>query len=162
MRPAKGWVDRRDPRFKVLVRVSLRGAGPMIDACVRDVSRRGMLLQANFPPPRGAIIEVVGPFPPVVARVVWASERRFGVTTQDRIKVSDFLVARDQVSPDRDSVGPVCLPSADPDRGERHRQVGRLLQYGAVIAAGGTLAFAIAQAAYGLLANVAAAVEMRL
>lgn len=161
----RGWIDRKEPRVKVLVRIQIRGAGALKDACIRDVSTCGLLLQADEAPARGTIIELVGPFPPVVARVVWTGERRFGVQAQGRIKVSDFLAGKKcrQIAADADATPtvPACAHD-DREAEDRSKQIGRLFQYGAVIAIAAGMALFLAETTYTILSKVSASVEMGL
>lgn len=81
----------RGPRRKVLVRARMRGHGAPVDVCVRDVSARGMLVQAASPPPRGAFVELSGGGLPIVGQVVWAKDRRFGVSTRETLYPDHFV-----------------------------------------------------------------------
>jgi hypothetical protein len=75
----------------VFVKARIRVGGSWGDVCVRDISSRGLLLQAANVPPRGSYIEVRRGRHSVVARVVWASDERFGVLAQDRISIDGFV-----------------------------------------------------------------------
>lgn len=59
-----------------------------MEACIRDISSRGLMLQAAAPPPRGTYVELVGAEQTIVGCVIWSKDRRFGVRTRDRIDVS--------------------------------------------------------------------------
>jgi hypothetical protein len=78
----------REQRLKVLIRAKMRAGGPPTDVCIRDISSKGLMLQADAPPPRGTYIEIVGAEQTIVGRVVWAKDRRFGMHTCDPIDVS--------------------------------------------------------------------------
>ena len=77
----------RDQRQKVLIRASLRCDGPVREACIRDISATGLLMQAADSPSRGAYVEVVANGHTIGGRVVWASDRRFGISIQGRLNV---------------------------------------------------------------------------
>lgn len=158
-----GWIERRDPRVKVVMKVRMRAGAKQMDACIRDVSRRGLLVQADAPPGRGAVIEINGEFPPIIGRVMWTNGRRFGVQTQDRIDIAALITGR----LDR---GMVDI-NPNPGRRAKDQQTGRLIssahvsrlaQYVAVILIGGCLAVALAHAAYAQLSYVARSVESAL
>lgn len=77
----------RDPRCKVLIRATMRADGPRTDVCIRDVSSRGMMIQAGAPPSRGTYVELDWGGHQVVGLVVWRKARRFGIRTRDRMNV---------------------------------------------------------------------------
>ena len=72
----------RETRRQLVMRARMRADGAPVDVCIRNISSRGMLLQASAPPPRGTYVEIICPFHTIVARVVWAKDRRFGVQTR--------------------------------------------------------------------------------
>lgn len=90
MRAPAGTIDR-SPRRKVLIRARMRANGPPTDICIRDVSRRGMLLQSHAPPERGTYVEIMQAGLPIVGQVIWSSERRFGISTRDAIDVAALV-----------------------------------------------------------------------
>lgn len=81
----------RDTRHSVLIRGRMRADGPFVDVCIRNVSQNGMMLQAPQAPRRGAFVEVRLPEDTVVGQVIWASDRRFGIKTRDRVPVWKIL-----------------------------------------------------------------------
>lgn len=83
----------REPRRKVLIRATMRAGGPRTDVCIRDISSRGLMAQANTPPPRGTYVDLDCAGHQVVGLVVWRKERRFGIQTRERINVA-ALAAR--------------------------------------------------------------------
>lgn len=87
----QGGPVHRGPRRKVLLRAEMRAGGPKMDICIRDVSTRGMLVQAGVPPPRGTYVEIVTAGVPIVGKVVWAGNRRFGIAMRDPIDVRGFV-----------------------------------------------------------------------
>lgn len=84
----QGAPAKRTPRRKVLIRAHMRCGGPKIPICIRDVSPRGMLLQANEPPPPGTYIEIVQDGLAVVGKIIWTKDRRFGISTRDVIDIN--------------------------------------------------------------------------
>jgi hypothetical protein len=78
----------REPRRKVLIRATMRAGGPRTDVCIRDVSARGMLVQASAPPPRGTYVDLDCAGYQIVGVVIWHKERRFGIRTRERINVA--------------------------------------------------------------------------
>jgi len=77
----------RDPRRKVLIRATMRAGGPRIDVCIRDISSRGMMIQAGAPPSRGTYVDLDWGGHQIVGLVIWRRERRFGIQMRDRMNV---------------------------------------------------------------------------
>lgn len=92
---------RSEIRTRVMIRSQLRGVGPERDACVLDVSTRGLLATCADPPRRGAFVELVIHGQSLTGLVKWSNGRRFGMTLRERISVV-ALVANDG--------GPILLP----------------------------------------------------
>lgn len=85
---------RGETRTKALIRSRLRGAGSDRDACILDVSTRGLLGTCAIPPERGSFVELVANGHSLVGHVKWSNGRRFGIVLQDRISVT-ALIAND-------------------------------------------------------------------
>jgi hypothetical protein len=81
----------REPRKKVVIQARLRAGARWSDACILNLSSRGMLVRSAAAPPRGSYLEIRRGPHVIVAQVVWADTKIFGVRTQDRI-CSDALV----------------------------------------------------------------------
>lgn len=81
----------RLPRQKVLVRARMRVGAAESDVCIRDMSARGMLVQANAPPGRGTLVVIDCEGWPVPGQVIWCGDRRFGIQTRDTLDVDWFL-----------------------------------------------------------------------
>lgn len=77
----------REPRRKVVLSARMRVGATWGDVCILDMSSRGLLIQGSSAPPRGSYLEVRRGRHVIVARVVWAQDHRFGVSTQDRLNV---------------------------------------------------------------------------
>jgi hypothetical protein len=82
---------RAEDRTSVMIRARLRGAGPERDACIVDVSSRGLSATADNPPRRGDFIELVVGDIILVGQVKWTSMRRFGMAFRERISVVGLL-----------------------------------------------------------------------
>ena len=123
------------------------------DVNILNISSRGLLLHAAPPPERGAYVEVRRGTHVIVARVVWSSQERFGVRSQDPLCV-DSIISEPSLSPGEQGSAPKGAAGADRravrrdnarrgDPHERSRQVSRLVEFlclsafGAVLAATG-------------------------
>lgn len=82
---------RIEDRTKVMIRARLRGAGPERDACILDISTRGLAASVDQAPPRGEIVELVVGRNNLVGQVKWSGQRRFGIAFRDRISVIGLI-----------------------------------------------------------------------
>jgi hypothetical protein len=89
---------QREARHKVLLRARMQSDGPFIDVSVRDISSRGMRLEAPNPPRVGSYVELFGTVT-AVGRVVWKDEGSFGIATRDRVNVP-LILGRPEGKPD--------------------------------------------------------------
>ena len=122
---------RRDSRHKVLLRGKMRAGALPSEVCVRDVSRRGLLLQAAAPPRPGTIVEIIVAKRSIVGRVRWAKGRRFGMELSPPISVEAFL------TPGSISTGLHTQRKPAPSR--RHgqsRHQSAQIQFAAIVVAG--------------------------
>jgi hypothetical protein len=92
-----GFKDR-DPRVKVFLPSRIRVGSAWADACIHNVSARGLLVAADDVPKPGSYVEIRRGHNVIIGRAVWKKERFFGVRTQDRIDLPAL-----QVEPTRSS-----------------------------------------------------------
>lgn len=159
----------REPRQKVVLPARMRAGAGQVDICIRDVSSRGMLIQAGAPPPRGTYVEILRPGCVVTGRVVWSKQHKFGIVSREKIRIADVIERRKVPRPGggtpplNQAGGPVRLSpvaSVDPAiSAERARARAAFLQYAAVggaVAVGALLLAAILfQGLAGTFSNVA-------
>ena len=146
----------REPRQKVVLPARMRAGAGQMDVCIRDISSRGMLIQAGVPPPRGTYVEILRPGCSVTGRVVWAKHHKFGIEAQDRIRITMVLERRTVpratggTAPLNQGGGPVRLsPRADPgEQAARARTRAAFLQYVAIGGAVAVAALLLAAALY--------------
>ena len=84
-------MNPREQRLKCMIKARMRLDGVWKDVCIRNISSRGMLLQAGSPPPRSTYVEVYRGRHVIVARVAWSKDTRFGIHTQERLDVSSII-----------------------------------------------------------------------
>jgi Flp pilus assembly pilin Flp len=161
----KGGMVHRAPRHKVLIRARMRAGGPQMDVCIRDVSARGMLVQADHAPAQRSYVEILLNGQSIAGRVIWAKDRRFGVATREQI---DMSAVRSGANASLVAAERPRLPDArtaranarhDPDRS---RRVATALQFGFLVAAGAVAAAAVAFTVHGSLAGTFQAVADQL
>jgi hypothetical protein len=144
----------REPRQVTATPARLNSDGRWQDVCIRNISSRGMMVEAQNPPPRGHYLEVRKGGHVIVGRVVWATGYHVGIVTQDRLEVSAVL-AEAKVPPRRRTLdGEPIERRRAPRREERHersRVIGRFIDSGSFLVLGATgavLAMDMARAAF--------------
>ena len=152
----------REPRRKVMIRATMRAGGPRADVCVRDISSRGMMIQASAPPPRGTFVDVDCAGQQIVGLVVWRKAHRFGVQTRDRLDVRALAGRGPQaavVAPRRTTAGPAARPAARAQAGAS-RSLGARMEFAlvalfaaALIAGLGTAAFETLSRPFGAVSD---------
>jgi len=150
----------REARRQVFLRARMRAGGASVDACIRNISSRGMLLQAAVPPACGTYVEICFPSHIVVARVVWTNERRFGVHTRETMDVSAIVgeAAPGSSSPNRTSRTSSLAPKPDApspaevmESFERSRRISAAFEFGSLILCSAGAALIAAGIIYGHL-----------
>lgn len=147
---------RIEDRTKVMIRARLRGAGPERDACIVDLSSRGLAAAAEDPPGRGDFVEMVVGDAVLVGQVKWSSTRRFGMAFRERISVIGVL------SGEGGAVGLKARQAQDRKRERRQASaagggIGRRLQFLVLLGAGAAATFYIAENAGAALHSLDAA-----
>jgi hypothetical protein len=144
----------RDPRRKVVLDARMRVGTCWKDVCILNISSRGLLLQAAVPPARGSYLELRRGRHIMLARVVWADNRRCGLRTQDLLPVEEIVSERE--SPPAQSGTPtapatfVDRRSSPREREVRHensRMLSRAIEFCTIT----VFAASAAVAAYGTL-----------
>lgn len=86
----------REPRQAVLLPVRIRAGLEWSDACVTNLSSRGLGLTSATPPSKGSYVELCRGEVTVVARVAWTRGRSFGVQLRERIDIRAAAIERGQ------------------------------------------------------------------
>ena len=137
----------------------MRSDEGQLDDCIRNISSRGMLLQATHAPECGTYVEIIRPRYSVTARVAWSKGGQFGIHSRETIDFSELLERR---GPSRASIGKPPLvqieklrpPPPIRDTGETSRSLSSLIQYGVLAAVGTAAVIAIGATVYATLAGV--------
>jgi hypothetical protein len=151
----------REPRRKVIIPARMRSDGAWGDVCIRDISSRGLLLQAASPPPRGTYVEIFKARHRIIGRVIWTKERRFGIHTQERLNISAIVeeAAAGDAAP---GAAPATERRSDPyrltaatvaRRLERSRRLSAAFQFGCIVACGGAAAMLTASTVQDILSR---------
>jgi hypothetical protein len=159
----------RAPRQKVLIRARMRISAGWNDACILDISERGLMIRAeSVPPRRGSCVELRRGARIIIGRVMWAKQDRFGLSTQDKLDVESIIAVPDGDGTEDASSAAVAEPfdrraTARPATAfERSRQWSRAFEFACITifaVAGCGVAFA---AVTQLFAAPMAAVELGL
>jgi len=138
------------------------------DACIRNISSRGLLVQAQEAPLPGTYIEIRRGTHVIIGRVVWRKAGQFGVHTQEGLDLEAII---DEADRSQSGGGkrrerrrdPERLTIADVARRLEHsRHVSAMIQFIVFMAAGLLVAGLAASAVYELLAAPMEMVEQHL
>lgn len=134
---------RMEDRTKAMLRARLRGGGPERDACIIDVSSRGLSATADNPPRRGDYVELVVGDVVLVGQVKWTSMRRFGMAFRERISVVGLM------SGDGTAVSLAERQAAQKRDDRRHTAASgggmlKKIEFAAMVCAGAGATFAVA------------------
>lgn len=89
----------REARQRVAFNVRIRRDSGWIDANIRNMSSRGLMLEIKNPPAKGSFIELRRGSVVIVGQVRWADDNCCGVRTQDRISAGQLKTAYDNCGP---------------------------------------------------------------
>ena len=82
----------RELRRRVLLTARMRTSAGWSDACILNVSSRGLLINANQTVVQGSNIELRHREHVIAARVVWRSGSRAGLHAEDWVPVDEILI----------------------------------------------------------------------
>lgn len=81
----------RELRRRVVLPARLRSGAQWSDACILNISSRGLMIQSGRAGPEGTRVELRRGDHVIIARVVWRAGARAGLATDDRLPVEDIL-----------------------------------------------------------------------
>lgn len=124
-----------------MISARMRAGATWSDACILDLSTRGMLVRSATMPQRGAYVEVRRGVHVIVARVVWSSPDRFGVQTQDPVPADRLILDPEGISapPASSASGFLERRAATRpprDRHDRSRRTARAMEFGTLLLLG--------------------------
>ncbi len=130
------------------------------DACILNISSRGLLIYSNGTAQPGSFVEVRRGGQLVIARVIWRKNQRIGLQSPDPVHVEDIIGA--------ESGAAAIVPTAPgipverrhiPRDSETSRHHGRAVEFVAMVLIGGALAFAAMASIEETLAKPISAVD---
>jgi hypothetical protein len=119
----------RDERLSVVLPARMHTGRGWNDACILNLSARGMLVYSHAPARPGSYVEIRRGGQEIAARVVWRRENRMGLATHERIHIGQVIsgqelpsiqVAADSIGIERRRVNGVA---------ERNRFRGRMAEF---------------------------------
>lgn len=93
-------MKHRESRHKVMIMARIRVGAAWQDACILNISTRGLMVQAPRPPQRGAYVEIGRGRHVIVARVAWVELHRVGLRSQDQLQVDAIIAGAGDVAGD--------------------------------------------------------------
>jgi len=130
----------REDRRSVRIGVRVRTDDGWIDATVRNVSSRGMMLHSLQPLRRNQFVEIARGRSRVVGRIVWSDGLGCGLQAQDVVDIS-ALLAQPQANGERRQAERRAAPRSAPparayvaiDRADRSKLIGYAMEKAAVV-----------------------------
>lgn len=114
-----------------MIQARVRCGATWSDACILNVSSRGMLIHATQAPSRGTYLEIRRGTQAFAARVVWTSDARFGVLTQDSVSAEQLINGQAQAQQTAMHVERRRQPRTLPSRHEASRFRSRAMEFAA-------------------------------
>lgn len=145
-----------EDRTKVMIRARLRGAGCERDACIIDLSSRGLSASADNPPRRGDYVELAIGDISLVGQVKWSSMRRFGIAFRERVSVVAIMSG---------DGGAVTLQRREAVQKREAREraavltggIAKKVEYAVIVAAGAAATWVVSDYAFAALRPLATA-----
>ena len=110
------------------------------DACILNISSRGLLVHSLRAPAEGSTLELHHRDCAIVARVVWRKGAKAGLQAEDRIAVEQILTLGNCDSLRLNSAGAVIERRKVPRISQESRTRGRIIEFAGVATIAATLA----------------------
>jgi hypothetical protein len=137
----------------------MRGHSGWSDACILNISSRGLLIYSNGTAEPGAFVEIRRGGQLVTARVVWRKNQRIGLCSPDPVHVEDIIGADSADAAVPTAAGVAVERRRVPRDPERSRHNGRAVEFIAIVLIGSALAFAAMASIEQNLARPLAAID---
>jgi hypothetical protein len=132
----------------------MRSASGWSDACILNISSRGLLIYSSGSPAPGSFVEVRRGGQLVVARVVWRKNQRIGLCSPDPVRVEDIISSETAASAVQATV---ARPKFDrrrlPRTEERSRARGKAMEFLGTLLIGGSIILVASVYAVDVLAR---------
>lgn len=126
----------------------LRSSVGWTDACILNISSRGLMIHSSLAGPQGSVVELWRGDHVIVARVMWQDGARAGLQTDERLAVEDIMSLSSSAAMSLTAAQAVSTDRRALPRDERDRKLqGRMFEFVSVVLIGCTLA----ASAYGMV-----------
>jgi hypothetical protein len=132
----------RELRRRVVLRARIRHGAAWSDACILNLSSRGLLIHTRRPAPAGTEIELRRGEHMIVARVMWRDGSKAGLQADDRLPVEDIMTFGQSQALQLTAGGEPFERRVQPRLEDPHRWRARALEFAGVIMVGASLASA--------------------
>ena len=119
----------RELRRRVVVPARLRHGAAWTDACILNISSRGMMIHTGRQIAKGTQVEVRRGDHVIIARVVWRDSGRAGLQAEERVPVEEIMTLGK--SPALRLTAPPAERRKQPRPGESSRLRGRAMEFAA-------------------------------
>jgi hypothetical protein len=133
-------LKRREERQRVMLPARMRSTSGWSDACILNVSTRGLLVYSSGPTQPGSFVEIRRGGQLVVARVVWRNNQRIGLHSSDPVRVDDIISTAAAACAVQSSASLPVERRRVPRNYERSRNRARAVEFMAMVLAGTALA----------------------
>ena len=131
--PSRNFTSR-ELRRRVLLPARVRDGASWSNACILNISSRGMLLHAKSPAPAGSLIEVSHGHHIIVARVIWRSGAKLGLAAEDRLPIEEIATyASDPAPPPTAADGRIVEQRRHSRTHEENRLRGRAMEFAGAV-----------------------------
>lgn len=130
----------REQRQPVVLQARIRGDRGWGDACILNVSSRGLLAYSHSPAEPGSIVELRRGEQVIVAQVMWRQHRRIGLRSQDPLKVEEIVSGSKSANLEISAPQIELARYRTVRREEESRARGRLGEFASLVLVGAALA----------------------
>jgi hypothetical protein len=138
----------RELRRRVVMPARLRSSGGWTDACILNISSRGLLIHSARTGPQGSKVELWRGEYVIVARVMWQDGARAGLQAEDRIAVDHILSLNSSAAMSLTAARPHSAGRPPWERRKRdQRSQGRTIEFVGVV----VIACSLAASAFNMI-----------
>ena len=150
--PSRKQIKPREWRRKIVLPARMRGSCGWSNACILNVSSRGLLIQASRGALEGSTVEIWQGEQVIVARVIWRKGVRAGLCAEARVPIEEMCAKSSGAElPRTGPDGHLVERRKRPRTHEESRYRGRALEFASVALVGIALAtgmFALVEQAF--------------